>query len=86
MRSTKKVHRHPQPTIEVQEILRLAMSWAPYGGIPSDEVFCRFGVDQTRFSELLWRTVREYGCDKEALAVIQRVYPHTASSKETIRR
>ncbi|RZL85339.1 MAG: hypothetical protein EOP32_00150 [Rhodococcus sp. (in: high G+C Gram-positive bacteria)] len=78
MRVTKnRMCRHPRATREAEEILRLAVAWAPYDGVPEDEVFCRFGIDRKKFCGLVWKTVRKYGCDSGTAALLGRVYPRT---------
>ncbi|MFF2028567.1 hypothetical protein EEB14_18595 [Rhodococcus sp. WS4] len=74
---TKKTVRS-RATRDAEAILRLAVAWAPYDGVPEDEVFCRFGINRMKFSSLLWKIVRKYGCDSESLVLLQRVYPLSA--------
>ena len=32
-----------------EQMIGFAISWAPYGGPPNDEVFVRFGLSRTRY-------------------------------------
>ncbi|MEU2003165.1 hypothetical protein ACH47B_00625 [Rhodococcus sp. NPDC019627] len=43
---------------EVEEILRFARIWAPYGGAPADETFHHFGMSTSRFVDKLWEILR----------------------------
>jgi hypothetical protein len=35
------------------ELLRFTISWLPYGQVPEDELFLRFGLTRERFTERL---------------------------------
>ncbi|WP_204164936.1 hypothetical protein [Rhodococcus oxybenzonivorans] len=44
---------------EVEEVLRFARIWAPYGGAPADETFHHFGMSTSRFVDKLWEILRD---------------------------
>jgi hypothetical protein len=51
------------------ELLRFTISWRPYGQVPEDELFLRFGLTRERFTERL----REISCRHRDL-----IHPNTA--------
>jgi hypothetical protein len=51
------------------ELLRFTISWLPYGQVPEDELFLRFGLTRERFTERL----REISCRHGDL-----IHPNTA--------
>ncbi|WP_156517411.1 hypothetical protein [Rhodococcus sp. LB1] len=60
---------------EAELILHLASTWAPYGGVPEEETFQRFGLSRPQFANLLWRTVAAAGCGPEVVTTLAAVYP-----------
>lgn len=60
---------------EAESMLDLALNWAPYGGIPEDEVFERYGTTLARFVDQLWVVVRHLHCDRKTIAKLTAVYP-----------
>ncbi|MBY4128201.1 hypothetical protein HQO83_07350 [Rhodococcus fascians] len=39
------------PTARVDEYLELAHNWQPFGGVPEEEIFVRFGVSKAQFDD-----------------------------------
>lgn len=60
---------------EAAEIIRFALIWAPYGGVPADEALQRFGMSTRRFIERLWQAAEEAGCDLQITNQFARIYP-----------
>ncbi|ABG99495.1 hypothetical protein RHA1_ro08451 (plasmid) [Rhodococcus jostii RHA1] len=44
----------PRPSKDAEDILEVTHVWAPFGGAPEEEVFVRFGIPPTLFTERLW--------------------------------
>lgn len=60
---------------EVEDILAFARIWAPFGGVPEDETFIKFGMRPWQFIERLWRIVSETPCDRVEVAHLLQAYP-----------
>ena len=74
------VHNHPG---DAGSLLNLALNWAPYGGVPEEEVFERYGTTLARFVDQLWVIVRHLHCDRMTVAKLSAVYPKRRTSLET---
>lgn len=59
---------------DAADIVQCARMWVPFGGPPADEIFVRFGMSQTRFTERLWQIVGDIGCDPEMVCQLRTVY------------
>ncbi|REE75476.1 uncharacterized protein DUF3263 [Rhodococcus wratislaviensis] len=53
----RRRQHHPKVSREAEEILDFARRWAPFGGVPEDETFERFGMSTHRFKERLQHIV-----------------------------
>lgn len=79
-RKTERLARQRQHQLsaEAADILRFALIWAPYGGVPADETFQKFGMSTRRFIERLWQTIEEAECNLHITNQFASVYPrHT---------
>ncbi|MGR6520180.1 hypothetical protein ACU5JM_00885 (plasmid) [Rhodococcus erythropolis] len=65
-------HNRPDDT---EVLLDLALDWVPYGGVPEDEVFERYGTTVAGFIDQLWVIVDHLHCDRETVAKLAAVYP-----------
>lgn len=59
---------------EVEDILAFARIWAPFGGVPEDETFIRFGMRPVRFMERLWQIVTEMHWDRSEADKLWQAY------------
>ncbi|MFE3000697.1 hypothetical protein ACFXG4_37570 [Nocardia sp. NPDC059246] len=55
------IDRHDSSGFE-REIVSFAQNWVPFGGVPCDETFIRFGMTERRFIEKLWQIVDQSEC------------------------
>ncbi len=60
---------------EAAQIVRMAVSWAPYGGPPPEDVFQQFGLTTVEFTKRLWLAVKELDCGIDTIARLSTVYP-----------
>ena len=60
---------------EAESFLNLALNWAPYGGIPEEEVFERFGTTLDCYFDRLWVIVHHLQCDRETVSKLTAAYP-----------
>ena len=61
---------------EVEDLLAFARLWAPFGGVPEDETFIKFGMRPWRFIERLWQIIiTENACDKQEVDNFRQAYP-----------
>ncbi|MFC1474061.1 hypothetical protein [Rhodococcus qingshengii] len=65
---------------EAESLLTLALNWAPYGGVPEEEVFEQYGTTLTGFVDQLWAIVRHLHCDHKTVAKLSAVYPKQRTS------
>ncbi|MFF2027410.1 hypothetical protein ACFVW2_37290 [Streptomyces sp. NPDC058171] len=63
---------------EVEDILAFARIWAPFGGVPEDETFIKFGMHPWRFIERLWHILSEIPCDRAEMDQLLQAFPSTA--------
>jgi len=67
----RKLQRRIRPApldknrVEQQHMLEFAQIWAPFGGVPHDETFIKFGMTKARFMETLWQILEESDCDAD---------------------
>ncbi|MCS4258015.1 hypothetical protein M2405_006342 [Rhodococcus erythropolis] len=59
---------------DTEPLLKLALDWVPYGGVPEDEVFERYGTSVAGFIDQLWVIVHHLHCDRETVAKLAAVY------------
>lgn len=59
---------------EADVIIRTALTWVPYGGVPEDDIFQMFGMSRSRFIETLWHTVRSVNPEEDTIDQLARVY------------
>lgn len=52
-------------TSRIAEYLRLAQQWVPYGGVPEEEIFVRFGVTKADFDDAVSVAYRLAGEDAD---------------------
>lgn len=60
---------------ESHDFIRIARIWIPYGGVPEEEVFIRFGLNLQRFVERLWEFVAGSRHDHDLAAELATIYP-----------
>lgn len=60
---------------DAEAVLSAARQWAPYGGVPDEEIFVLFGTSKTRFVEMLWGAVSNTRCDQELVRLLEEIYP-----------
>ncbi|TQC42047.1 hypothetical protein EEB14_51100 [Rhodococcus sp. WS4] len=63
------------PNRDAEDLLRFALTWAPFGGASDEEMFVRFGMSYLRFTAKLWQIVDEVGCDTAIIRELADVYP-----------
>lgn len=63
------------PSREAEVLVGLAQTWAPFGGPPDEEIFIRFGITRSRFTEKLWRIIAEGECSPEIARHLEEIYP-----------
>jgi len=51
--SNRQRTRHRQPRPDAWQIVEFAQTWSPFGGPPDEELFVRFGMNRSRFAEVL---------------------------------
>ncbi|WP_040841374.1 hypothetical protein [Nocardia brevicatena] len=49
--------RHCRPWPDAWQIVEFAEAWSPFGGPPDEELFVRFGMNRSRFAEVLAESV-----------------------------
>lgn len=77
--------RLPRPPGEAKSLLNLALNWAPYGGVPEEEVFERYGITRVHFDNQLWSIVRYLQCDPTTVTKLTAAYPkHRTSPNESL--
>ncbi|QSE80799.1 hypothetical protein [Rhodococcus koreensis] len=63
---------------ESSDIIALARIWIPYGGVPAELIFERFGIVEHDFLERLWKAAETTGCASDLVRELSSVYPrHT---------
>ena len=67
---------------EVEDLLAFARLWAPFGGVPEDETFIRFGMRPWRFIERLWQIIAESPCERKEVERFRQAYPLPAASAD----
>ncbi|WP_245567583.1 hypothetical protein [Nocardia vinacea] len=72
----KQLSKHPK---EVEDFLAFARLWAPFGGLPEEETFIKFGMRPRRFIERLWQILAEIPCEKQEVDDIRQAYPPPAA-------
>lgn len=71
----RRRHKQARPRTDADAIIHIALIWAPYGGVPTEEIFVKFGVSQTQFIADLWRAVVRRGCDPVTCRLLTDTYP-----------
>lgn len=51
-----------------RQVLRFVLAWLPYGRPPAEEIFCEFGVDANRLSELFTSALGDAVARTQALS------------------
>ena len=74
----RRVKQLSKQAREVEDILAFARIWAPFGGVPEDETFVKFGMRPWRFIERLWHILSEKPCDRAEVDQLLQAYPPTA--------
>lgn len=59
----------------MDDLVKCARRWLPYGGPSAEEVFVNFGITKREFCERLWKTLPDVVDDPVTLAAFGRVYP-----------
>lgn len=67
-------HELRQTHGDSDELLRHALSWAPYGGPTEEEIFTRFGISTLRYASKIRQIVHCGGCDENQSAGLLRIY------------
>lgn len=68
------------------DFLVFALTWAPYGGPSSEEIFVRFGMTRARFTRLLWQIVEHNRLEPEVTDRLKGAYPLPATqTPQTVR-
>ncbi len=60
---------------EAMSLLNLALSWAPYGGVPEEMVFEQYGTTLSRFVDQMWTLVHHLDCDRQIVDKLAAAYP-----------
>ncbi|MFC9552248.1 hypothetical protein ACFTWF_15465 [Rhodococcus sp. NPDC056960] len=72
----KQLSKH---ATEAEDLLAFARLWAPFGGVPEDETFIKFGMRPWRFVERLWQIIAESPCEKQEMDRFRQAYPQPAA-------
>lgn len=70
--------------MEAETIIGFADMWAPYGGPSDGEIFVRYGMSRTRFSERLWQLCDRSGIDPATKERLLRTFPRSPSQRRTV--
>ncbi|RYF57120.1 MAG: hypothetical protein EOO27_16430 [Comamonadaceae bacterium] len=69
-------HQRNYPDVDAERLIEFATMWAPYGGVPDEEILVNFGMTQRRFIERLWQVIPESNCAQDELRILSSTYPH----------
>lgn len=70
---------------EAERLIEFASMWAPYGGVPEEEVLVRFGMTTHQFIERLWQFIPESNCDQEEIRNLASAYPPSRRTSSATR-
>ncbi|MFC9762884.1 hypothetical protein [Rhodococcus jostii] len=73
----KQLSKHAK---EVEDLLAFARLWAPFGGVPEEETFIKFGMRPWRFIERLWQVLTEIPGDRAEMDLLRQAYPPPAEA------
>jgi len=68
---------------EAERLIEFASMWAPYGGVPEEEVLVHFGMTTHQFIERLWQFIPESNCDQEEIRSLASAYPHNRRTSDS---
>lgn len=67
--------KRKHPDAEAEHLLEFAVSWAPFGGAPEEEILVHFGMTTRRFIERLWQVIAESNCVQGEIRILSSAYP-----------
>ncbi|WP_329407012.1 hypothetical protein OG563_34150 [Nocardia vinacea] len=76
----RRVKQLSKQARDVEDILAFARIWAPFGGVPEDETFIKFGMRPWRFLEKLWHILSEMPCDRAEVDQLRQAFPPAAGA------
>ncbi|SEB80550.1 hypothetical protein SAMN04490239_1736 [Rhodococcus koreensis] len=74
LRDKLRTEKHSRIPREADQLIRLALTWLPYGGPPADEIMVQFGMTAARFSEALRQATYLSDCDPSIACRIHTAY------------
>lgn len=79
--------RHRQLPDESVDLIRFAQAWAPYGKVPTEEIFARYGMTVARYLEVLADALSKPDCDPQIATTLRSTYfPHRTSRSDGTKR
>ncbi|EHI39810.1 hypothetical protein OPAG_01446 [Rhodococcus opacus PD630] len=61
-------------------MVRVALAWLPYGGVPADELLVHFGLTEDQFVTALWQIMTDGHCAREDARDIAEHYPRSTNN------
>ncbi|MDT2007491.1 hypothetical protein FXW78_28735 [Rhodococcus opacus] len=61
-------------------MVRVALAWLPYGGVPADELLVHFGLTDDQFVAALWQIMADGDCAPEDARNIAEHYPRSTNA------
>jgi len=66
--------RHRGLPSESIDLIRFAQAWAPYGKVPTEEIFVRYGMTAARYFEVLAEVISVPDCDPQIATTLRTIY------------
>lgn len=66
--------RHRGLPTESIDLIRFAQAWAPYGKVPPEEIFVRYGMTAERYFEVLADVISMPDCDPQISTTLRTIY------------
>ena len=66
--------RYCQLPSESIDLIRFAQAWAPYGKMPTEDIFVRYGMTTARYFEVLADVISMPDCDPQIATTLRSIY------------
>ena len=73
-RKARNVRLVPTTLTEHEELVRVARTWAPYGRVPDEEIFEKYGITSDQFAARLHNAIQKVPIDRVTAARLAGIY------------
>lgn len=79
-RDGERRRTRPLAETDAHAMVRVALAWLPYGGVPADELLVHFGLTDDQFVATLWQIMADGHCAREDARDIAEQYPRSTNN------